>query len=144
MGAPSKFKQATADAICAALATGKSLREILKADGMPGRATVHRWLEADEAFRDQYASAREQGLDVWADEIKEIADTPSPGVVVTETPDGTTTKHADMIEHRRLQVDARKWLLSKLVPKKYGDKVDVTSGGEKLTVCPMVYARPDA
>jgi hypothetical protein len=69
-------------------------------------------LEDQEGFRAQYAQARDAQHDHWADEILHIADTPN--------------REVDRdVDHRRLQVDARKWLLSKLAPKKYGDRLDV-------------------
>ena len=36
------------------------------------------------------------------------------------------------INRHRLKIDALKWAASKSAPKKYGDKVDVTSDGEKV------------
>lgn len=37
----------------------------------------------------------------------------------------TKTVSGDMVERSRLQIDARKWLASKLAPKKYGDKLEL-------------------
>ena len=59
------------------------------------------------------------------DEILEIADTPQGGETTKVGPNGTETRIGDMIEHRRLQVDARKWILSKALPKTFGDKLAV-------------------
>ena len=125
MGRPSKFNNALAERICGRIVGGESLRAICADAGYPHMVTVLRWLEKREAFRNQYAQARAQGLDAMAEDILHIANTPQLGVVVQETKDGTFEKRGDMIEHRRLQVDARKWLLSKLAPKKYGDRLDV-------------------
>lgn len=123
-----KFTQKTADAICALLAEGKSLREVCAQEGMPPESTVRQWVVDDrEGFAAQYARARALGLDALADEILAIADTPKLGTKTTSKASGTETTEGDMIEHRRLQVDARKWYLSKLAPKKYGDKLDVTA-----------------
>lgn len=69
-----------------------------------------------------------------AEDILDIADTPQIGAVTKTKPDGSVeTREGDMIEHRRLQVDARKWLASKLKPKKYGDRVDLTNSDGSLT-----------
>jgi hypothetical protein len=67
--------------------------------------------------------ARELQAEYLIDEIVEIADTPQIGVKTIHKPTGTETTEGDMIEHRRLRVDARKWVASKLAPKKYGEKV---------------------
>lgn len=117
-------------AICEQLADGKSLREICRQDGMPSIWAFLRAVEADPELAQQYARCKEAGIEALAADILHIANTPQLGVIRTTKADGgIEEKQADMIEHRRLQVDARKWLLSKLAPKKYGDKIDHTIGG---------------
>jgi len=89
------------------LMAGKSLREICAMGGMPGASTVYAWLGQYREFSDMYARAREVQADVLADEVIEIADTePDPN-------------------RARVMIDARKWLASKLRPKKYGDRVEL-------------------
>jgi hypothetical protein len=118
------YTQEIADHICRELAEGKSLRAVCREPGMPSEATVRAWaLDDVEGFAAQYTRAREIGYDRLADELLEIADTPKTGVKTTEKATGTETTHGDMIEHRRLQVDARKWMLAKMLPKKYGDRL---------------------
>lgn len=114
------------DVICERLSDGESLRSICAADNMPNRATVFRWLTKNTEFSDQYARAREAQADAIFDDILMIADTMQMGKKVKRMPGGKLeTVTGDMIEHRRLQVDARKWMAGKLRPKKYGDKIDV-------------------
>lgn len=125
------YTQEMADRICEQLADGKSLRAVCDEPGMPSEAAVRAWaLDDIEGFAAQYARAREIGYDRLADELLEIADTPQTGVKTTTKATGTETTEGDMIEHRRLQVDARKWMLAKMLPKKYGDKLttEVTGG----------------
>lgn len=122
-GRPSTFTQEIADEICERMADGESLRAICSSDNMPRRSTVFRWLAADEAFRDQYAHACELRTDELFDQMLEIADTPQIGTKSVSKASGIEITEADMIEHRRLQVEARKWALGKMAPKKYGDKV---------------------
>ena len=109
MGRPSEYTPERGEAILARLAVGESLRSICTDEGMPHRDTVRAWCDVFPEFSGQYARAREIGLDNLADEVLEIAD----DVFVD----------SDAIQKAKLQVDARKWLLSKLAPKKYGDKV---------------------
>src|ERR1700733_12166805 len=52
---------------------------------------------------EQYARARDKGYDLMADDIADIAD-------------------HDNTEQARQRIDVRKWLMSKALPKKYGDK----------------------
>jgi hypothetical protein len=123
LGRPSTFTQEIADEICERMADGESLRTICSSNHMPRRSTVFRWLAADEAFRDQYAHACELRTDELFDQMLEIADTPQVGTKSVSKATGIEITEADMIEHRRLQVEARKWALGKMAPKKYGDKV---------------------
>lgn len=103
---------------------GESLLKICEDKGMPSKSTFMRWLSSSQTLADQYGRAREAGIEVMAEEIKDIADTPVMGVKEKHFPDGTIEKtYYDMTEHRKLQVDARKWLLSKMLPKKYGDRM---------------------
>lgn len=130
MGRPSDFTPETANAICEALIEGKSLREICRADDMPSASTVCHWLGQFPEFREQYAHAREAQADTLADEILHIADTQVVGEKRVVKPDGgVEVVLADMIEHRRLQVEARKWLAGKMKPKRYGEKVQL--GGDE-------------
>jgi hypothetical protein len=106
-GRPSDFTQEIANAICEALADGKSLRKICEDDDMPDRTTVRRWLANPNhaEFRLQYAHAREEQADVYAERIVDEAET------ATDASLG------------RLRMDALKWAASKLAPKRYGDKL---------------------
>lgn len=123
MGRPSDYTEDLAIEICARLASGESLVRMCKADDMPSVSTVYRWIQAHEEFRDNYTRAREDQADTLADEILDIANTPVVGVKTKTNEKGEVeTTEGDMIEHRRLQVDARKWIAAKLKPKKYGDK----------------------
>lgn len=117
------YTQEIADRICAGLAEGKSLRAVCEQPGMPAESTARAWaLDDVNGFAAQYARAREIGYERLADELLEIADTPAVGVKTTHKASGTETTEGDMIEHRRLRVDARKWMLAKMLPKKYGDR----------------------
>jgi hypothetical protein len=73
-------------------------------------------------FRHQYARAREAQADFLAEEILQIADDGENDTYATEN--GPAVNH-DVVQRSRLRVDARKWLASKLAPKKYGDKLAV-------------------
>ncbi len=121
-----------AEKICERLASGEPLRAICRDEGMPPRKTVAQWVIDDvEGFAARYARAREVGFDELAEEVLSIADTPQEGEEREESADGIKIKRGDMLGHRRLQVDARKWLLSKLLPHKYGDKqvIDMNVSG---------------
>lgn len=138
MSRPSTYTQEMADLICERIADGESLRAICADEDAPSKSTVCRWLGQNEQFRDQYARAREAQADALFDEILHIADTPETGVRVKVSEDGKveTTKE-DMLGHRRLQIDARKWMASKLQPKKYGEKLEL-AGDPSAPLIPVL------
>lgn len=136
------YTPAIADEILRRLAAGESLRGICRTPGFPSDMTVRRWVIYDvEGFASQYAQARDLGLDVLAEEALEIADTPQTGTKRVDKPTGSEVHEGDMIEHRRLRVDTRKWYLSKLAPKKYGDKQEVTHKVEDATTERLLQGR---
>jgi hypothetical protein len=127
-GGQTKFTQAVADRICELLADGWSLRQACREPGMPNERTVRDWARDEKhPFAPQYARAREIGYHAMADELLEIADDARNDWVGRETPDGTIriVDH-EHINRSRLRVDTRKWLLSKALPKIYGDKIEAT------------------
>ena len=121
LGRPSSYTQDIGDDICLRLSEGESLRKICSSDGMPSITSVWRWLHVNEAFRDQYARAREEQAETLADEIISIADDGLNDTYIDEN--GNKRTDNDVIARSRLRVDARKWIASKLKPKVYGDKV---------------------
>ncbi len=122
-GRPSDYTEEKGAEICARLANGESLAAMCREDGMPAQSTVYLWLLRHSGFSEIYARARENQADTLADQIIHIADTPQPGVKTKTNEKGETeTTEGDMIEHRRLQVDARKWVAAKLKPRKYSEK----------------------
>ncbi len=123
---PSKLTPELATDICRRLADGENLRAICRDEGMPNERTVRTWALEDEAFAPQYARARAIGYGMLFDQILEIADTPQIGTkTITKGNGEVQTIVGDMIEHRRLQIDSRKWMLAKALPKIYGDKLEV-------------------
>ena len=117
--------QDLADEICRRMAAGESLRQICRGDDMPSAAFVCAWARDDAAFREQYARARDDLLEYWADQIVAISDDSSDDYVerVRENGERYEVVDQDHINRSRLRVDTRKWLMSKLAPKKYGDRV---------------------
>ena len=119
------------------MAEGVSLRSICLADDMPDKATVFRWLAAHKEFRDQYARAREARADAMAEEILEISDDDSDDAI-TDPESGATRLNTEFVARSRLKVDTRssrlkvdtrKWLMARMAPKVYGDKVSQEVSG---------------
>lgn len=120
------FNQGIADAVCERLASGESLRKACKAVDGAKVQTILDWTVAETAFSGQYAHARAQGYALLADEIVEIADDGQNDTFTDD--DGNVRTNAEVVARSRLRVDTRKWMLSKMLPKVYGDKLEL--GGE--------------
>lgn len=120
-GRPTTFTEDLAAHICSEIAAGHSLRSICKRKDMPARSTVFEWVAANPTFQVQYSIAMENRAHAMAEEILEIAD--ASGVDVSVSKDGQVTVSGEAINRARLRVDTRKWLMAKMNPKKYGDKV---------------------
>ena len=111
IGRPSDYTPKIATEICDLLADGKSLRAICEQPRIPDRRTAERWLSQHEEFRRQYAHARQRQADHYAAEILEIVD--------AELPDDKERAYIE-VANRKLRADSRKWIASKLSPRKYG------------------------
>jgi len=136
------FDKAIATEICSRLAEGESLRGICEDPHMPAESTVRAWAKDDiEGFAAQYARARELGYERLAEEILHIADTPMIGTKSVSKATGLEITEGDMIEHRRLQVEARKWMLAKMLPKVYGDKQQIEHSGAVDIAAGLLAAR---
>jgi hypothetical protein len=116
-------------AVCEALKQGIPLAEVCREDGMPDTDTIYHWQDKDADFKRGFVRAREIGFDAIAADCLAIADETSRDTIETqngEKPD------AEWIARSRLRVETRLKLLAKWDPKRYGEKLDVTSGGESL------------
>tara|TARA_R110000850_G_scaffold150588_1_gene273384 strand:+ start:68 stop:514 length:447 start_codon:yes stop_codon:yes gene_type:complete len=120
MARPSDYTPELGDLICSELADGKSMRAVCLPDEMPDKATVFRWIRTKEGFRDQYARAKEESADALTDEMLDIAD--DSNLDYTKTDEDGAKLNSENIQRSRLRIDTRKWLASKLKPKKFGDK----------------------
>jgi len=134
-GRPTKFTKALALKICQRIALGESLRTVCRDEKMPTTSTVMLWaLEDRSGFSEQYETARKMQAGVMFDELLDIADDGENDFYTRTSQDGSEYEVPDHehINRSRLRVDTRKWYLSKVLPKIYGDKLDLTSLGEKL------------
>ena len=98
--------------------------------------TFYDWLSKNESFKAPYNYAREIRADVLFEEIIEIADNTEEGTKTKDTPKGLITETGDMTEHRRLKIDARKWVVSKMNGKKYGNSTsdEDDKGDNEITI----------
>jgi hypothetical protein len=120
---PSKRTPEVEAAILQDVAQGIALVNACKTQGIV-TSTFFRWLDSSEQLRNDYAQAREAQADFHASEIVAISDEVEVSQVVT--PDGVVDFKLDAVAvaRNRLRIDARKWVAAKMLPKKYGDKVE--------------------
>lgn len=126
-GRPAIYTKELADTICNMLSEGMSLRKVCLEKGMPDKKTVLKWLREDENFVTQYARAKEEGADAMFEELNDISDETHQIIK-----SGAEKKSSAYAQAQRLRIDTRKWYLSKIKPKKYGEKLDLTSGDKEI------------
>jgi hypothetical protein len=129
--ATGRFTPEVGDRFCQKVATSKqSLRTICAMDGMPSVTTILRWLRERPDFREEYRIAKQEQAELMVEEILEIADDGSNDTRTDEK--GREIVCTDVLQRSKLRVDARKWLASKLLPKKYGDKVEAAGARPEI------------
>jgi hypothetical protein len=102
---------------------GLSAFKACEAAGL-SQSTFNLWVNEDVELAAEYARAREDLIERIANEVLELSDAD-----VGMQPDGK--KDWAAVQKHRLQVDSRKWLLSKLAPKKFGDKLELTGDPDR-------------
>ncbi|XSC46790.1 hypothetical protein ACF1BQ_014560 [Bradyrhizobium sp. RDT10] len=107
------------------MAGGEGLRKICEDPEMPSRQTFLRWIEKDTGRQNRYQAAREALMDWYGEEILTIAWDSSRDTIPAE---GKKPARCDneWVNRSRLKVDTLKFLMAKLHPKRYGDKLPET------------------
>lgn len=124
-GRPTRYSAAIGQEICDAIASSSKGTKRLCEDNShwPCQDTLFTWLKKYPEFSEQYAQAKICQIELLVDEILEISDDASQDQYVNEL--GVLVPNSPAINRARLKVDTRKWLASKLVPKVYGNKIDI-------------------
>ena len=103
-GRPSLYTNEIADEICERIANGETLKQICEDSKYPDRSTIFRWLEKSEYFQDVYARARKHQIQSYVDDI----------IYTAQNVDASSH---ESISATRLQIDTKKWFVTKLVPR---------------------------
>jgi len=119
------------------VSTGESLVSICKEAGMPARQTVFDWINTDPEVQLAYSTALAAKAEMYAEELITLADGVGAPLMVDGIPlmrngQPVMVVTSESVAHAKLMVNTRQWVISKLLPKKYGDKIDVTSNGDKV------------
>jgi hypothetical protein len=132
-GRPTLYTEEIAQKICARLAEGESLRSICRDEGMPVEGTVRSWaINPEHPIFAQYRAAREAGYLLMADELLEISDDGSNDWMERSYGDDKPAgwvANGEHVSRSKLRVETRKWILSKALPKIYGDKITAEHTG---------------
>jgi hypothetical protein len=139
MGRPSKYTKDIIEEVCERLSKGEPLAAICRDDHMPDQSTVWDWSKDREDVSQAIARAREAGEEAMLAECLEISDSPTERTAFGSVDGGH-------IQEKKLRIDTRLKLLAKWNPKKWGEKVDVTSGGNPIPapVINLAHGRPQS
>jgi len=125
MSRPKTYTASLGDLICSHIAQGKSLARICREhESLPSPRTVYNWLREYPEFLRNYEISKSDQADYLAEEILDIADNGTNDWVAVSGDDDAIKAYklnGENIQRSRLRVDARKWIASKLKPKRYGD-----------------------
>lgn len=135
-GRPSGYSSALAEKICAMVREGTSLRRLSQMTQFPTKTTICRWLQDNEDFRDRYARAMRVRIEMEADALLDICDDGSNDWMMTDKGYQFNGEH---FQRSKLRVETRKFIAIKLLPEKYGEKIDHKhEGGVEVTIRNLV------
>ena len=145
-GRKTLFTQKLADKICERIADGESLRSICEDEDMPSRISVFKWLANDKnkIFREQYAYARAAQAETLIDEMFDIVDDGRNDWIEKLGRNGQSigwVVNGEAVQRSKLRLEARQWYARKMLPKKYGDKIEIDSSDALLKAIVDVPAR---
>lgn len=129
---PEPVPKDKADEIIEWISSGQTLREWCRQKGNPSFRTVYDWCDKDEEFASRFARAREVGQDLIAEQCLEIIDTQPEMAISSGANSESSHRDSAHVTWLKNRAEMRLKLLAKWNPKKYGDKVDVTSEGKAV------------
>lgn len=134
-GNKSRYTKAAGARICAAIAEGQTLRQAAAAEGV-SHAVVLKWVQLYPAFGEEYAAALELRLSLFEDQLVELC---------AEADEAARDDEHGALRLRALQlrIDTLKWQLSKLRPKRYGDRQAVELTGKDGAAVEVVQHSPE-
>ena len=126
-----RYTKDVAAQICQYIMEGMSIREIERQESMPCSTTIFNWLAKDKnGFVEQYTRAKECQSEYMAEEMLEISDNAQNDYMERNHKDNEGWQaNGEHIQRSRLRIETRKWLMSKMKPKKYGDKLQTEHTG---------------
>lgn len=114
------------------VSSGESINKICSTPDMPSRKSFFDWVDKDKEIQRRYEMALLARTDFYADEIIEIADDSSRDTYIDA--EGNERTDTEVVARSKLRMDARKWYVSKMNPKKYGDKLELSGNSDSPLV----------
>lgn len=137
VGRPTDYTQEFADEICRLIGEGRSVRSVCEREDMPAMSTIFKWLREKKEFSEQYERACDERTESQQEILIEMGDR-----AIEHAEEADPKAAGAVVSAYKLKADNLKWSMSKMKPKKYGEHVDVTSGGEKISVLPTeIYGK---
>lgn len=135
MGRPSDFNQELAETFCERIATSeRGVRRVCEEDAdMPDESTIYRWIARHDSFREMYARAKELQCYPIAERMRDVAADGRNDWMEIKDREGECVgyrENGEAIRRSALRVDTDKWLLAKLAPKKYSDRIQQEISGK--------------
>ncbi len=132
-GRPTLYTEELGRLICDRLANGETLRAICSSGEMPAESTVRNWaMNPEHPIFAHYRAAREVGYLRMADELLDISDDGTNDWMERKDSEGENVGwqvNGEHVSRSKLRVETRKWILSKALPKIYGDKITAEHTG---------------
>lgn len=131
LGRPTLYHRTIHEEIIARMVGGESLAKITRDEVsphtgllMPSAGTVLRWVREHESFRHDYEEAQRWRAECQAEEIVDLCDS-TEALEYTDS-FGVTRVDPGRVAHQKLRVQTRQWIASRMLPKKYGDRIQHT------------------
>lgn len=127
IGRPTDYSIELATKICEEISLGKSMRKVCEQEGMPSMQTVWTWLRIHKDFLEQYEQACQERTESQHEMLLDLGD---EAIELSQEVDAKAS--SAVVSAVKLKADNMKWVMSKMKPKKYGDKIDMTTNGKDL------------
>ena len=120
-------KEKIFNTIFSRMENGASLLSVCKSEGMPSPTTIYKWIEASPEKVNDYARAIDARTEKIFEDMLAISDQSKDDIIIDDF--GNEKTNNEVIQRSRLMIDTRKWMLGKMKPGKYGDKIQAEISG---------------
>lgn len=126
MARPSEYNFELCNEICERISLGEHIKNVLDSDKkrFPTFPTWCKWKRENDVLFNLYTRSIQDKSEMILFEINQTMLDLKNGLI----------DHASA----RVLIDTYKWMAAKFYPKMFGDKIDVTSGGDKITAPPAI------